>query len=112
MTTTTLRTCDKCDAVVPADEPLYTLAIVAKINAVGNLPFSSQFSVRAANTRENVFSQNYFKDFCRTCMDKFGIMLVDTDKEKAKEKPKVTIEDLLQEIVDDAVEDRYNEGPP
>ena len=109
MTTKTVRTCDKCNAVVPADESLYTLAIVAKINAVINTPFNLHFSVRAAATRENIFGQNYFKDYCSSCLDKFGLLL--KLGEETKEEPKVTFEDLLQEIVDNAVTDRFQDGP-
>lgn len=109
MSTKIMRTCDKCNTDVPANEPLYSLAIVAKINAVIAAPFPSNFNWRSAQSTENIFDQNYYKDYCLVCLDKMGLLPVPASEKK--KEPKVTIEDLLQEIVSDAVEDRFNEGP-
>lgn len=112
MSTTTIRACDKCGDHVAEDAPLYTLAIIGKKNASVGIPFEQQFnqSVRTSLNKVNILEVNYTQDYCETCLKSSGLRLRDEDA-IAKQEAKLTFDDLLHEIVDDAVTDRFNEGP-
>lgn len=107
MSTQTIRRCDSCGNVTPADEELWTIGVVAIRNANPALRFTHQFHSVSRNSNDNKLLKDHFKDYCRPCMLQKGLVVA-PNEEPAK-KPD-TLDDLLREIVAEEVAEVMDEG--
>lgn len=107
MSTQTIRRCDSCGNVTPADEELWTIGVVAVLNANPQQRFTHLFNMNSRGTTNNRLLQDHFKDYCRPCMLQKGLVVA-PNEEPAK-KPD-TLDDLLREIVAEEVAEVMDEG--
>lgn len=99
MSTITIRTCDKCKTEVPEGEELWTLGIIAKCGK------SSKETVGYAFKPHNLsyVKDNYRRDYCRICVLDTGMVVHDAEEDTSKKTP--TLDELLRDIVEEAVQD-------
>ena len=86
-----IRTCDKCNEVVPAKEQLWNIGIVKACHP---------------STLHNRYADDLLRaQWCRPCMVKAGL-LGTNDEIKALEQPPTapTLEDIIREIVREEME--------
>ena len=106
MSTETTRRCDNCSAIVNPNDELWTIGVIAVLNANPRTPFPAIFNQGQVTTRNNKLLENHWKDYCRPCMTEKGLVVA-PNEEPAK-KPD-TLDDLLREIVREEVDDAYGE---
>lgn len=107
MTIETIRRCDHCGFTPAAKEELWTIGVVAVLNANSTSPFPHQFNRGAKGAPNNRLLKDHWMDMCRPCMTERGL-IVAPNEEPAKEPE--TLDSLLREIVAEEVSDAMDEG--